>query len=350
MRIAIVGAGSMGTIIGAYMTKGGLDVEMIDANREHVEVMSTKGATVQHLEEDRTFTIPVKAYTPDKMNGIYDLVFLITKQTANPVVLPNLLKYLNDDSIVCTLQNGIPEPNVAEVIGEARTIGGAMLFPATWIAPGISAENAPYDRFKTVAGFDIGEVGRPATPRLEKVKEILDVVAHTTMMDNLMDVKWTKLCVNCCCSGLSAALSCTFGEAVENKKSRAIEAFVAKECLDVCHAEGYTMITTLNQNFEDLYWTDKAGMMRTMDALYNVFKGSMGIASMLQDMQKKQPSEVDYIPGHTEKYGKKHGIATPFNSRVAELIREAEARGGVNDMSYLSRFDDLLVGWEDTYS
>ncbi|MDL2218921.1 2-dehydropantoate 2-reductase [Ruminococcaceae bacterium OttesenSCG-928-O06] len=350
MRIALVGSGSMGIVIGAYLTKAGCDIEMFDSYEANVEALQKNGAKVVHLEDDKTFTIPVKAFTTDKMSGIYDLILLLTKQTANPVVLPHILNYMNESSIVCALQNGIPEPSVAEVVGIERTIGGAMMFPATWLEPGVSAETGTYESFKNAA-FEIGEVGKPVSPRLLEVQKILENVGKTSVMDNLMDVRWTKLLINCCGSGMSAALNCTFGEAADNPKSGCCEAFIAKECIEVCHAEGYKMIEAFGLDFEKLNWTNKEELKFVMDTFARLYASSSGgKASMLQDLEKKQKTEIDFINGHTATYGKKHGIATPFCDKVVELVKEAEDKKGLNDFSDLSRFDDILKGYEDMYS
>ncbi len=350
MRIAIIGAGSMGTIIGAYLTKAGYDVSMYDANKAHVEAMQQNGATIQHLEPERTFTIPVKAFTPDQMEGIYDLVLLLTKQTANPVVLPNLVKFLNEKSTVVALQNGIPEPSVAEIIGKERVVGGAMMFPATWISPGVSAATVTYEGLKG-NGFDLGEMSGGITPRIKEIGAILENVGKCALMENLMDVRWTKLLINSCGSGLSAALNCTFGDVTDNPKSLTAEAMIAKECIEVCHAEGHKMVETFGLDFEKLYWTNKEELRQVMDAFIKVYSTSKaGKASMLQDLEKKQATEIDFINGHVVKYGQKHGIPTPVNAMVVELVKEAEARKGLNDMSYLSRFDEVLKGFEDMYS
>ena len=136
MRTAILGCGSMGMILGAYLNKNGCEAQLIDAYVDHVKALNEKGAKVIRFGN---FTVPVKAISPDQMDGKYDLVFLLTKQTANEEVLNHLLPFLNADSTVCTLQNGVPEPSVAKIIGKERTVGGTILWGATFIEPGVSS-------------------------------------------------------------------------------------------------------------------------------------------------------------------------------------------------------------------
>ena len=66
MRIAIYGAGSLGTILGAYLTKAGLNCELINRNQAHVEALRTQGARVTGTVE---LTVPVKALLPQEMSG-----------------------------------------------------------------------------------------------------------------------------------------------------------------------------------------------------------------------------------------------------------------------------------------
>ena len=100
MRIAILGSGAMGTVLGAYMTKNGCPVEMIDSYQAHVDALNAKGA---HIVGTVDLVVPVRAITPEQMEGTYDIVFLFTKQLSNPEVLPKLLPHLGPDSTVCTL-------------------------------------------------------------------------------------------------------------------------------------------------------------------------------------------------------------------------------------------------------
>ena len=87
MRVAIYGAGSLGTILGAFISKAGVPVELINRNKAHVEALKTKGAQVVGTMQ---FCQPVIAYTPDEMSGEYDILFLMTKQQHNAEVVQML--------------------------------------------------------------------------------------------------------------------------------------------------------------------------------------------------------------------------------------------------------------------
>src|SRR5580765_475300 len=114
MKIAIYGAGSLGTIIGALLTKayGKNDVDLIAANPNHISALNEKGATiVGSLDE----TVPVTAKTPEELkDNYYDIILVLTKQTHNDQVLPVIAKVLKQDGgTVVSLQNGVPERAVS---------------------------------------------------------------------------------------------------------------------------------------------------------------------------------------------------------------------------------------------
>ena len=119
-RYAIYGAGSLGTVLGAFITKNGGQVDLINRNKAHVEALNTKGAKITGTVD---MTVPVKAITPDMMEGKYDVIVLLTKQLFNKEVVTMLKDYLTEDGVVVTLQNGIPEPGIAEIIGTEHTMG-----------------------------------------------------------------------------------------------------------------------------------------------------------------------------------------------------------------------------------
>ena len=231
MRVAILGCGAMGTVLGAYMTKNGCNVELIDSYEAHVQALNEKGA---HIVGTVDFTVPVKAITPGQMEGIYDVVFLFTKQTANDEVLPNLLPHLGPDSTVCTLQNGVPEPFVAAHVGKARTVGGTGLWGATFQEPGVSELTQDLSRNDHL--FEIGEMDGTITPRIRQVADVLGYMGPTAVTDSLMASRWGKLINNACMSGMSAACGTTFGGVLDNDKARACLSYLGHEVKQCCEA------------------------------------------------------------------------------------------------------------------
>lgn len=339
MRTAILGAGALGIIIGARMTQNGQQVDLIDSFKENVDALNANGATVTgYLDMHQAVT----ALTPEQMTGTYDLVLLLTKQTANETALAKLLPHLHSDSIVCTLQNGVPEESVAAIVGKERTIGGAVGFGATWLKPGVSELTSTMEAVEKFA-FEIGEIDGVIRPRLENVKRILSTAGGTTILTNLMGIRYTKLLMNSTFSGMSAALNGTFSDVLAKPKAMVCVAHIADEVIKVCRGLGYRMVEMQGVDFEFLELNSKADIPSKMDFYKKVWGRHNNKASMLQDLEKGKKTEVDYINGVVCRGGRKCGIPTPFNDKVVELVKEAEARGGVNDFSYLDRFNEIIA-------
>ena len=114
MRTAIYGAGSLGTVMGAFLTKNGVNIDLINRNKDHVAALKENGARVTGTVD---MTVPVSALLPEEMSGRYDIIFLMTKQLNNRETVTFLKDYLAEDGLIVTLQNGIPEDGIAKIIG-----------------------------------------------------------------------------------------------------------------------------------------------------------------------------------------------------------------------------------------
>ena len=344
MRAAIVGVGSLGTIIGALITQAGMQIDLVDTFQAHVDALNASGAMIIGAIG---LNVPVKALTPDQLTGQYDLVFLLTKQTSNPEVLSRLLPHLHSESAVCTLQNGIPEESVAAVVGRERTLGGAVGFGATWISPGVSSLTSSYEAVKDFA-FEIGEIDGVVRPRLQTVQQYLACVGRTEIRTDLMGVRFSKLLMNATFSGMSAALGCTFGDVLNDSKAMVCLAFVADECIKVARAQGIRLAKMQGEDFERLELRDATDIPSKMALYRKVWGVHAGLrASMLQDLEKGRDTEIHHVNGLIGRMGREHGVATPFNDKIVELVTEAQSRRGVNHFGYLSRFDALLQRYAD---
>lgn len=339
MRAAIVGTGSLGTIIGALISQAGKQIDLIDTFKDHVEALNKSGATITGTID---VNAPVKAYTPDQLTGTYDLVFLLTKQTANQETLSHLLPHLRPDSSVCTLQNGIPELSVAAIIGRERTLGGAVGFGATWLRPGVSSLTSSYEAMKNFA-FEIGEIDGVVRPRLQVIRAYLECIGKTEIRTDLMGIRFSKILMNATFSGMSAALGCTFGDVLADPKAMVVLAFVADECIKVAHAHGVRLAIMQGEDLEFFELQNAAAIPSKMQLYRKIWGEHAGLkASMLQDLEKGRDTEINYINGLICEKGRERNVATPFNDKIVELVTEAQRRRGVNNLGYLSRFDELL--------
>jgi len=314
MKIAVVGAGSLGTIIGAMLTKGGRDVVLVDANEVHVKALNEKGAQVTGFLE---MTVPVKAILPAQMAGTYDLVLYLVKTNYNDAALAALVPHLHKDSIVLTLQNGLPEDAVAEYVGAQRTLGAAVGWGATWMAPGVSQLTSPADKMT----YDIGELDGKMSERLQKVKEILESAGVPVTTDKLIGIRWTKLLVNSTFSGMSAALGCTYGDILDNPKALACVAHIANECLQVTSALGIKPEPIQGVDVGILSFRNKQQLQKTFMIYQMAFGPHRALkASMLQDLEKGLPCEINTINGKVAEMGRKAKVMTPVNDKVVEIV------------------------------
>ncbi|MBR6816804.1 MAG: 2-dehydropantoate 2-reductase [Clostridia bacterium] len=337
MKIAIYGAGSLGTILGAYLTEAGMQVDLVNRNQAHVAALREKGATIIGTIHKQ---IAVSALLPDEMTGNYDLILLLTKQMHNHEVVTQLQSQLSPEGVICTLQNGIPEISVAEVIGEARTCGGTVAWGATMKEPGVCELTSEED------SLSFGMGGMPGFPqeKLLAIKAVLEKMCPVELEDNFMGVRWSKLLINAVFSGLGTVFGCTFGGVVDNKKAKKVALATIKECIDVGRADGVVFAPVQGKNIEKLlYYSNPVKRALALFILPIALKKHRDIKpSMLQDLEKGKPCEISAINGVVCRVGDKNKMETPFNDRIVTVVSEIEAGKRTYGFENLSAFDDLL--------
>lgn len=335
MRTALMGVGSLGTIIGALVAKNGGEMTLIDSYREHVDALNRDGANV--IGKMQLKNVPVHAITPDEMEGIYDLVILLVKQNYNETALKQLVPHLGPDSVVCTLQNGVPEETVSRLIGKERVVGGVVGWGATFRGPGVSELTSDV----AVMRYEIGEVDGSRTERIEKVRELLSLTGTCVVMDNLMGTRWSKVIQNATLSGMSAALGSTYADILDNEKATACAAYVGDEIVRIVRKRGIVLEDLVpGWSYYDLAFQDEEGLEKAKAWLREYFRPHRPLkASMLQDMEKNRPCEIDYIVGICSQWGRQLGIPTPTCDTIIDIVKDFEAgRIPLPTMACLDRF------------
>jgi 2-dehydropantoate 2-reductase len=182
MRLAIYGAGSLGTALGAYITRAGTEIDLINRNVAHVQALREHGATLQGVVN---FNTPVRALLPEEMTGVYDIIFLLTKQQQNPDVIRFLLPFVAEGGVVCTLPNGLPEPALVGVAGSHRILGGTVEWNAAMTAPGVCVIASPLETWR----FRIGGLEGRNEEKLLQTKEVLELMCPAQIEANFIGVR-----------------------------------------------------------------------------------------------------------------------------------------------------------------
>lgn len=333
MRTAIYGAGSLGTILGAYITKNGGEIELINRNAKHVEALQTKGA---HITGTVDFVQKVNAYTIDRMEGVYDIIFLMTKQQENRSVVTSLKDFLAPDGVIVTLQNGLPELLISEIVGEDRVLGCTVAWGATMTAPGVCELTSSPDALS----FSLGSFSKTPNRHFGEVKHLLELMGKVEVDDNFIGTRWSKLLINAAFSGMSAVCGDTFGAVAKNRKSRRIIQAIIKECIDVCAKAGIRIEPVQGKDIVRLLDYKNAVKKAVSFAIIPlaIRKHALLKASMLQDLEHGKKTEVDAINGSVCAYGRKIGVPTPANDKVVEIIHSIEDGGLVPSFDNLRLF------------
>jgi 2-dehydropantoate 2-reductase len=319
MRVAIYGAGSLGTILGAYITKGGQQIELINRNKAHVEALQSHGAKIVGTVD---FTQAVTAYTPAEMSETYDIIFLMTKQQYNAEVVQMLKPFLAEDGVLVTFQNGLPELQLAEVLGKERVLGCTVAWGATMQEAGVCELTSSPDALS----FSLGAISEKRNKHFDEVKTLLELMGTVEVEENFIGTRWSKLLINAAFSGMSAVLGCTFGEAAGPRDSRRIVQALIKECIDVCKAGGIRIEPVQGKDIVKLL--DYKNCVKRAFSYFiipiAIRKHAKLKASMLQDLEKGKLTEVDAINGAVSDYGRAVGCSTPMNDCVVDIIHRIE--------------------------
>ena len=335
MRYAIYGAGAMGTVLGAYIAKAGVEIDLINHNEAHVAALKEKGAQIVGKAQ---FTQRVNALLPSEMQGRYDIILLFTKQRNNPEIVTFLKDYLAENGALCTCQNGLPEPGIAAIIGAERTYGCAVAWGATLQGPGVSELTSEADALT----FSLGAY-RGGT-RVNEIKKLLECMGTVTVEENFIGARWAKLLINSAFSGLSAVTGGTFGEVAEVRASRKIAQRIIKECISVAKAakiriepvQGHNIVRVFNYNNPVKKWISFKLIPIAMK------KHAALESSMLLDLRKGKLCEIDFINGVVSAVGRKYGVATPFNDRTVEIIHRIEQGEEKINISNVRLYDELF--------
>ena len=297
MKIAIVGAGAMGSVYAGLFASAGHEVWAIDRWREHVEAIREKGLRVEGASGDRT--VRIHATTEPREAGPCDLVVLATKAMHVSQAAEALKPLLGAQTPVLSIQNGLGGPDAAaSILGRERVMVGVVGgFGASMKAPG----HAHHNGMELVR---LGEFGGPITERLKKVEQVWSGAGfRVKVFDDIDKLVWEKLLCNCAYSGPCGIAECTVGEVMADPDLARVSA--------ACATEGFEVARERKIN---LGFADPVAYVRDFGS-----KIPHARPSVLLDLMAGRKSEIDVING---------AIPRPVNQAVTQLVRAKERKLG----------------------
>lgn len=326
-KIAVMGCGSMGLIIGAFLTKAGLDVTMIDAWKENVDALNEKGATVIFAggKGEEKMNVPVRACLPEDMKGTFDLFIYQTKQTFNSTAIPQMKSLCHDKTLICTGQNGLPELALAKYFPENRIIGCPIAWPASFQSPGVSALNV--EPGNASFSMHLGKMDGTVDDELLEVQKILENICPGAVYitEDLMADRWSKVLMNSTFSAMSTVMNTTFRDATLDDTGAKCIVRIGREVVKTCKAIGIRLPEMVGTDFGTLYdFHDEAGEQLAIDTIKSRFADVGGEASMLQDLKKGRKCEIFAINGVVSETAASHGVSTPYCDAVVRIVTEVE--------------------------
>jgi 2-dehydropantoate 2-reductase len=337
--IYVVGAGAIGGVIGAYLARGGLEVVLVDAVRDHVDRVNAEGLRVSGFRGDRRF--PLSAITPDALPDSLHFVILAVKAHHTLDALAPIAPRLAPDGFVLSAQNGLMEEAIAEVVGPRRTVGAFVHFGADYQEPGhvLLANEAP---------MYVGELDGSFTPRLREIAGVLSLVVPTLQTDNVLGYLWSKL-VYGVLAFAAALVDRPFGEVLGRPEDRGLYVAVAREVTAVARAHG-VRLESFGGFDPDRVDDGDAEASAVVGGLAAASSGGLKAYTGIQRdlMVRRRPTEVDHQPGVVAAKGRSVGVATPYCDAIHAMIKEVEAGlrplGWANLDELRTRVDEGDVG------
>lgn len=314
-KIAVVGAGAIGSVLGGLLARAGEDVTLI-ARQAHVEAIKRNGLLIDGVLGE--FTVNVDA--AEKLDFRPDIVLLTVKTQDVEAACSEIKPHVKDVSIV-TLQNGVRSNEIAaSILGKENIISCVVSFNARFLRPG----NVTYGyEGSLLVGEAFGENGE----RVEEIGAILNRAIKTESCDNIRGAHWTKLLINVMGNSLNAMIGLSLGECMKHSALRRIGVLILKEALCVVEKAGI-QLESLPESpvfaFKALIKSPLPVASATFRLMMSSRRHADTITSTLQSIRRGKPTEIDYLNGEIVKLGKKTGVSTPYNSKVVQLVREVE--------------------------
>ncbi|MCL2166027.1 MAG: 2-dehydropantoate 2-reductase [Clostridiales bacterium] len=313
MKTAILGAGAMGSLVGAHIKKGGGEVWFVDVFAEHMKAIAEKGLYMELESEPAPQTVFVDgAVTGGDQAGVCDLVIVLVKCVDIDTAVETNRALFGKDTVVVTLQNGVGSADVLAKYFDGDHLGlGVLKASANIIGPGRILGNPRFTNSPKGVYFSPVNWDTPYRGVYDELERLLCAGGMPAECNKDAELFiWDKLCTNVMHNGI-AALTLFPNEDVSNHEDGwLLMGELARETCEVAQARGMDMRL-------DHYWRP-----REANPDYDRSKvKTLHFVSAVFDSFQQRKTEIDFLNGAIVREGKKYGVPTPYNETIWRLVR-----------------------------
>ena len=310
LRVAVLGAGALGSLYGGLLALAGCEVTLISTRLAHVAAINTRGLAIETQGQELLVTNLAAVNTPREalaqgakpphLSGQpADLLLVCVKSVATANAIAEAACLVGRNTAVLTLQNGLGNVEaLCTAIPRAAVMAGVAYSGSTFQEPGRIREAG---RGKTI----IGELDGSGSPRAAHLCAYFNAAGlPTSVSSNVEGLLWTKLMANVGINALAALTGLKNGALLEQPGIIGIMDAAVAEAMAVAKAKGIRLEVDAPQDY------CRGVASNTAD----------NYCSMVQDVQNKRRTEVESINGAIVAYGKELGVPTPVNAMLTELV------------------------------
>lgn len=322
MRIGIMGAGGIGSVVGGLLSEAGHDITLIDQWWEHVEKIKADGLIVEtQWKEHLTHPKAIHIHELQHETVPFDAAFIAVKSYDTEWATTLMLNYVDPDhGVFVDFQNGINDERMAAVAGVERSLGCIITIGAAAWEPGRGIRTDAYP-----LGFKIAEHDGSDTPRARELVEVMNAVANAEFSADLWGSRWSKLMVNCMANALAGVSGYGTNEVRSELHPLRIGIQLGAEVARVAQAQGINLAKVLELPAESIIDAAEGRGIEEVEAAFieaGKRGGTGGVPSFGQDVRKGRRNEIDYLNGCVSDLGKKLGVPTPFNDKIVEIVHD----------------------------
>ena len=306
-KVAIIGAGPSGGILGAFLVQKKVDVTLVDIWKDHIDAIRNQGLQIMGVSNQKVWFDDdhLKTSTLELKDSDINLIFISVKTPYLKTVVKDLEQVISEEAFIVIHQNGAGnEDIIVETFGIDRSYRNVINYAGNILKPGIIDMT-----FFNPPNF----VGAVSPNMNETAREIADLISSpdfkTEFHVNIQYAVWTKVILNAALAPVCAITGQTMRDAMEFDDTNKLASGIIKEGIKVTEAMGIQF----GSDFHDI-------------CMEYLSKGGHHKPSMLIDIENKAPTEIEFLNGKIVEMGKKHQIPVPLNEATTTYVKALESK------------------------